>query len=148
MKRVKRSRGFTLIELGIVIAVIAVLAVVVLAGTGFMESSRLGKANDFVGKLQDGISTTAGRRGGQLDAGLGACPAALLARTLVPPNFNVLGAVVPNWTFTCAFAPPTSYTITVTAENLVLAAVGHTPRRTQRDLRQVMRSLGRAGARH
>lgn len=115
-KRVKGSRGFTLIELGIVIAVIAVLAVVVLAGTGFMESSRLGKANDFVGKLQDSIATLAGRRGGQL-TGLGGCPAELLARSLTPPNFNVPGQVIPNWGFNCAFAGPTSYTITVTAEN-------------------------------
>jgi prepilin-type N-terminal cleavage/methylation domain-containing protein len=121
-KRVKRSRGFTLIELGIVIAVIAVLAVVVLAGTGFMESSRLGKSNDFVGKLQDGIATLAGRRGGQL-TGMGGCPAELLSRTLVPPNFNVAGAVVPNWTFNCAFGPGvTAYTITVNAENAVAGA--------------------------
>lgn len=116
-KRVKKSRGFTLIELGIVIAVIAVLAIVVLAGTGFMQSSRLGKANDFVGKLQDAIATLSGRRGGTL-AGLGACPADLINRQLVPAAFNNPGQVIPNWTFTCAYGGiPTQYSITVTAED-------------------------------
>ncbi len=115
--RSKRSRGFTLIELGIVIAVIAVLAIVVLAGTGFMQSSRLGKANDFVGKLQDAIATLSGRRGGTL-ANLPPCPQALIQRQLVPNNFNTPSQVIPNWTFTCAYLPlPTQYSITVTAED-------------------------------
>lgn len=46
------ERGFSLIELGIVIAVIAVLASVVIVGRGFINSSRTGKAAEALSTIR------------------------------------------------------------------------------------------------
>lgn len=52
--RISRAseRGFSLIELGIVIAVIAVLASVVIVGRGFINSSRTGKAAEALATIR------------------------------------------------------------------------------------------------
>ena len=43
-RKLKRSRSFTLVELGIVVGVIAILSTIVLAGSGFIEAARIGNA--------------------------------------------------------------------------------------------------------
>ena len=60
----KNEKGFTLIELGIVVAVIAILATVVLMGSGFVSSSRLAKAVEGVDVLKKASINYAGRVGG------------------------------------------------------------------------------------
>jgi prepilin-type N-terminal cleavage/methylation domain-containing protein len=64
MIRSKRQAGFTLIELGIVIAVIAILAAVVIVGRGFINSAKVSKAVDQVDVMRKAVSTIGGARGG------------------------------------------------------------------------------------
>ena len=66
--RKKSEAGFTLIELGIVIAVIAILATVVLVGKGFIDSSKVSKAVDAVDVLRKAASTISGVSGGHFAA--------------------------------------------------------------------------------
>ena len=60
-------RGFSLIELGIVIAVIAVLAAVVIFGRGFIVASRVSKLVEAANTVRKGASTYAGLMGGSLN---------------------------------------------------------------------------------
>lgn len=62
----RRARGFSLIELGIVIAVIAVLAAVVIFGRGFITAARVTKAVEASNTVRKGASTFAGLLGGTL----------------------------------------------------------------------------------
>jgi prepilin-type N-terminal cleavage/methylation domain-containing protein len=78
------ERGFTLIELGIVIAVIAVLATVVLMGRGFINSSRTTKAVEALATVRKGASTIAGLQGGTIAVSTANEMAGLQARALVP----------------------------------------------------------------
>lgn len=65
MLRVRRHpRGFSLIELGIVIAVIAVLAAVVIFGRGFIAAGRVSKAVEGFNTVRKAGTTLAGLRGG------------------------------------------------------------------------------------
>ena len=64
----KNQKGFTLIELGIVVAVIAILASAVLVGQGFIESSRTAKATQGVHTLKKAVINYAGLKGGKLSA--------------------------------------------------------------------------------
>ena len=66
MKRC-RSHGFTLVELSIVVAVMAVLAMVVLSGRGFVQASMVTKAAQGVQHLKKATVNYVGRRGGQVD---------------------------------------------------------------------------------
>ena len=59
------EHGFTLIELGIVIAVIAVLAAAVLVGRGFMNSARVTKMVEAVDTAGKGARVYAGLAGGK-----------------------------------------------------------------------------------
>ncbi|MCA2980680.1 MAG: prepilin-type N-terminal cleavage/methylation domain-containing protein [Myxococcaceae bacterium] len=61
-------RGFSLVELGIVIAVIAVLAAVVIFGRGFISSARITKAVDAANTARKAGSTFAGLNGGVVRA--------------------------------------------------------------------------------
>ena len=61
----KNEKGFTLIELGIVVAVISVLAAVVMAGSGFVSTGKLGKAVEGVNTLKKASMAFAGRMGGE-----------------------------------------------------------------------------------
>lgn len=62
--RRRMRRGFSLVELGIVIAVIAVLAAVVIFGRGFIQSARVTKAVDASNTARKGAATFAGVQGG------------------------------------------------------------------------------------
>ncbi|HEY3451480.1 MAG TPA: prepilin-type N-terminal cleavage/methylation domain-containing protein [Myxococcales bacterium] len=65
MLRLRRhARGFSLIELGIVIAVIAVLAAVVIFGRGFIAAGRVSKAVEGFNSIRKAGATLAGLRGG------------------------------------------------------------------------------------
>jgi len=104
--RLQRSaRGFSLIELGIVIAVIAVLAAVVIFGRGFIVASRVSKLVEATNTVRKAASTYAGLMGGSLNqvevpsSGI----VKLANRQLLPPlvpNQNVWVVSGPN--------PPTS----------------------------------------
>jgi prepilin-type N-terminal cleavage/methylation domain-containing protein len=59
------EKGFTLIELGIVVAVIAILATVVLFGRGFLDSARASKGVEAVNTIAKAASTYVGVRGGR-----------------------------------------------------------------------------------
>ena len=59
-----REHGFTIIELGIVIAVVAILATVVLAGRGFVLAARTSKAVESVGVVLRAARVYAGNTGG------------------------------------------------------------------------------------
>jgi prepilin-type N-terminal cleavage/methylation domain-containing protein len=88
-------RGFSLIELGIVIAVIAVLAAVVIFGRGFIVASRVSKLVEAANTVRKGASTYAGLMGGSLSPAV--TPAvgisALSTRQLLPPLNNNLWVV-------------------------------------------------------
>tara|TARA_Y100001934_G_C12142785_1_gene673356 strand:- start:259 stop:774 length:516 start_codon:yes stop_codon:yes gene_type:complete len=63
----KNSKGFTLVELGIVIGVMAVLATGVLLGHGFAQASKVTKAAQGVQHLKKATVNYVGRRGGEID---------------------------------------------------------------------------------
>lgn len=118
MVRRKREQGFTLIELGIVVAVIAVLATVILFGRGFLESTRISKAVETVTMLQKAANTFA-----QTGTPPGTVPATLTlanlqARQLVPPNIN---NAVSGYSFAIARVNQTQYRVTVTCPTNVAA---------------------------
>lgn len=82
-------RGFSLIELGIVIAVIAVLAAVVVFGRGFILAARVTKAVDASNTVRKAASTFAGVNGGSLGA-------VAAQNQLVPLSQRGLIAALPN----------------------------------------------------
>lgn len=82
------SRGFSLIELGIVIAVIAVLAAVVVFGRGFILAARVTKAVDASNTLRKAASAYAGVNGGALPESTTNELVALSNRSLVPLPAN------------------------------------------------------------
>jgi prepilin-type N-terminal cleavage/methylation domain-containing protein len=67
LRRRHSRRGFSLIELGIVIAVIAVLAAVVIFGRGFILAARVTKAVDASNTIRKAAATFAGVNGGALN---------------------------------------------------------------------------------
>jgi prepilin-type N-terminal cleavage/methylation domain-containing protein len=81
--RRRMRRGFSLVELGIVIAVIAVLAAVVIFGRGFIQSARVTKAVDACNTVRKAGSTFAGVQGGVV-RGAGNRIQALVDRGLLP----------------------------------------------------------------
>lgn len=86
--RNRRRRGFTLIELGIVVAVIAVLATVVLLGKGFIDSSKVTKVVESVGTVRKGSATYAGLNGGVLPNSAADEMGKLIARQLLPTTVD------------------------------------------------------------
>ena len=94
--RRKGQRGFSLIELGIVVAVIAILATVVLVGRGFLESSRVSKMVEVIDTIAKGTAVYAGTNGGEIPTAPVNYLNALELRALVPtgitnsvPNFAI-----------------------------------------------------------
>ena len=87
-RSVSGCQGFTLIELGIVVAAISLLASGVMAGKGFMDAAKITKAVDAVDKTRLAVETYVARRGGVwLDAEAleqGDYVTALVDRQLVP----------------------------------------------------------------
>ena len=63
-RSVSGCKGFTLIELGIVVAAISLLASGVMAGKGFMDAAKITKAVDAVDKTRLAVETYVARRGG------------------------------------------------------------------------------------
>ena len=72
MKLRENQEGFTLIELGIVVAVIAVLAVSVMVGQGFIQSSHMSKATQGIHMLKKSVVNYAGLQGGEMPDQAGA----------------------------------------------------------------------------
>jgi prepilin-type N-terminal cleavage/methylation domain-containing protein len=83
--RRRSRRGFSLIELGIVIAVIAVLAAVVVFGRGFILAARVTKAVDASNTIRKAASTFAGVNGGALTNSTASQLVALSQRGLIAP---------------------------------------------------------------
>lgn len=90
VRRRRQPRGFSLIELGIVIAVIAVLASVVIFGRGFIASGRITKAVEGMNSIRKSASTVAGLQGGALTTSIASELPRLTARQLLPP-LNAVG---------------------------------------------------------
>jgi prepilin-type N-terminal cleavage/methylation domain-containing protein len=63
--RHRSEAGFTLIELGIVIAVIGVLAAVVVAGMGFLDAARVSKTIEAMGTVRKGLSMLSAANAGE-----------------------------------------------------------------------------------
>ena len=59
-----KTRGFTLVELGIVVGVISLLATSVLAGRGFIRAAEHTRITSDVDKIHKAVENYAGRRGG------------------------------------------------------------------------------------
>lgn len=87
-----REAGFSLIELGIVIAVIAVLATVVIMGRGFIMASRVTKAVEATNTVRKAGATYVGLQGGQVDASTANELGNLRSRGLIPAE-NPTGQV-------------------------------------------------------
>lgn len=86
-RRSRHAYGFSLIELGIVIAVIAVLASVVIFGRGFIVAGRVSKIVEACGTIRKAASTFAGLTGGTIVAPVAANQGltTLRQRQLLPP---------------------------------------------------------------
>ena len=80
----RHARGFSLIELGIVIAVIAVLASVVIFGRGFITAGRVSKAVEGINTIRKAGSAYAGLQGGYLQNSTINEVQALGQRSLIP----------------------------------------------------------------
>jgi len=78
------ARGFSLIELGIVIAVIAVLASVVIFGRGFIVAGRVSKAVEGLTTVRKAGAAYAGLQGGTVTASTGPEITSLANRSLLP----------------------------------------------------------------
>lgn len=85
VRRRRQQRGFSLIELGIVIAVIAVLASVVIFGRGFIAAGRITKAVEAMNTIRKSTSTFAGLQGGALSTSTAPELQKLTDRQLLPP---------------------------------------------------------------
>tara|TARA_B100000959_G_C14795921_1_gene547637 strand:- start:241 stop:489 length:249 start_codon:yes stop_codon:yes gene_type:complete len=66
MMKVRKNteKGFTLIELGIVVAILSILSTTVLAGKGFLRAMQLSTVVQEVGALRKAVDVYIARRGG------------------------------------------------------------------------------------
>ena len=104
------QRGFSLIELGIVVAVIAILATVVLVGRGFLESSRVSKVVEVIDTIAKGTAVFAGSNGGEIPGGNVDYSGDLIDRELLKLGFDTS---VPGFTISFVKSNPEEFTVTV-----------------------------------
>jgi Tfp pilus assembly major pilin PilA len=92
-------RGFSLLELGIVIGVIAILATVVLSGQGFLAASRLSKMCELIDTTSKAVAVYSGSNGGKIPAGV-ILMDELDDRKLIPRSIKATGVPVNNYRIT------------------------------------------------
>ncbi len=99
-----KTKGFSLIELSIVIAIMAVLAGGAMAGKGFMDAAKITQVASAVETTRVGVETLVARRGGQWFNSNSNIPSAfsvlwkdLVERELVPQMPWRIGDVQIRW---------------------------------------------------
>jgi prepilin-type N-terminal cleavage/methylation domain-containing protein len=79
----RKANGFTLIELGIAVGVIAILATVVLIGRGFVAKSKVGKGVECLSAARLGAANYIGAVGGNISSATD-ITTSLRDRSLIP----------------------------------------------------------------
>ena len=90
----RRSRGFTMVELAIVVAILAILATGIFVGVGFFETSRVNSAGQFVKTVTEAAREYAKRQNNSANF------AGVSRVALLPPPPPATGGFLPANTTT------------------------------------------------